>query len=45
MKVVVWPSLVGISICWSIIGGFFSLLGFSISLWAARLQGKQGMTR
>src|SRR6266478_7863640 len=23
MKVVVWPSLVGISICWSIMGSFF----------------------
>src|SRR3979409_2606563 len=47
MKVVVWPSLVGISICWSIMGRFFSLLGFWVSCLGAsiRLQGNRNMTR
>jgi lipoprotein signal peptidase len=31
MKVVVWPSLVGISICWSIMGRVVSLVGLMVS--------------
>src|SRR5205823_10652259 len=41
MKVVVWPSLVGTSICWSIMA-LFSLSRFGRSI---RLQGNQDMTR
>jgi hypothetical protein len=50
MKVVVWPSLVGISICWSIMAFLFvsRFVGFLASLaWRAsvRLQGNLTMTR
>src|SRR6202035_2313507 len=46
MKVVVWPSLVGISICWSIMGVLFSLAVGGFLLWQAiRLQGNRHMTR
>src|SRR5438105_10417254 len=47
MKVVVWPSLVGISICWSIMGGFFysGFRVFCLALMFIRLQGNHDMTR
>src|ERR1700680_3209701 len=48
MNVVVWPSLVGISICWSIMGCFFMFAVFRIFCWGGRsirLQGNRSMTR
>src|SRR5947207_12118279 len=47
MKVLVWPSLVEISICWSIMGRFF-FSGLRVFHWrggSIRLQGNQKMTR
>src|SRR5947208_4595545 len=47
MNVVVWPSLVGISICWSIMGYFFIATVSRVSCLARtsiRLQGNCNMT-